>query len=136
MSLSFDDFLFSGVKTLRKIEANRKEDEGILGDGEFLENALAQAEEKFERKYHLKVKGFDFEKVVDRVAELTGREPAEVLALGRHKKGIATRSILHLMFLGDAGIGYQPDSMGAGVKNFTTGSEYGGNPRRTTGQRL
>jgi len=43
MSLSFDDFLFSGVKALRKIEANRKEDERILGDGEFVENALAQA---------------------------------------------------------------------------------------------
>jgi len=41
----------------------------------------------------------------------------------------------YLRFLGGAGIGYHPDSIGAGVKNFTTGSKYGGEPRRTTGQR-
>ena len=75
-----------------------------MGDGEFVGNALAQAEEKFERKYHLKAKGFDFEKVVDRVAELTGREPAEVLAVGRHKKGIATRSILCSWAMRELGI--------------------------------
>ena len=75
-----------------------------MGDGEFVEKALAQAEEKFECKYHLKAKGFDFEKVVDRVAELTGREPAEVLALGRRKKGIATRSILCSWAMRELGI--------------------------------
>jgi len=59
---------------------------------------------KFECKYHLKAKGFDFEKVVDRVAELTGREPAEVLAVGRHKKGIAARSILCSWAMRELGI--------------------------------
>ena len=68
--------------------------ERILGDGEFVENALAQAEENLERKYRFKAKGFDFEKVVDRVAELMDLEPAGVLAAGKYKKVIVARSIL------------------------------------------
>ena len=68
------------MKGLQKIGSYQKGDERLLGDSEFVENVLAQAEESLERKYHLKAKGFDFEKVVDRVPELTGLEPPEVLA--------------------------------------------------------
>jgi putative transposase len=85
---------WSAVKALRKMGAYQKGDERILGDGEFVENALAQAEENLERKYRFKAKGFDFEKVVGRVAELLGLEPAGVLAAGKYKKVIVARSIL------------------------------------------
>ncbi len=85
---------WSAVKALRKDGAYRKGDERILGDGEFVENVLAQAEEDLERKYHLRAKGFDFEKVVNRVAELTGLESTEVLAAGKYKKAVAARSLL------------------------------------------
>ena len=63
---------WSAVKALRKMGAYQKGDERILGDGEFVEEALAQAEESLERKFHLKARGYDFGKVVDRVAEVTG----------------------------------------------------------------
>jgi len=95
---------WSAVKAMRKIGAYQKGDERILGDGQFVENALAQAEENLERKYHLKAKGFDLEKVVDRVAELTGLEPAEVLAFGRHKRVIAARSIVCFWAMRELGI--------------------------------
>ena len=95
---------WSAVKAMRKVGAYQKGDERILGDGQFVENALAQAEENLERKYHLKAKGFDLEKVVDRVAELTGLEPAEVLAFGRHKRVIAARSIVCFWAMRELGI--------------------------------
>jgi REP element-mobilizing transposase RayT len=95
---------WSAVKAMRKVGAYQKGDERILGDGQFVENALAQAEENLERKYHLKAKGFDLEKVVERVAELTGLEPAEVLALGRQKRVIAARSIVCFWAMRELGI--------------------------------
>ena len=85
---------WSALRALRKRGAYQKGDERILGDGDFVDRALAQAEESFERKYHLKSKGYDFGKIVDRVAELTGLGSAEVLSSGRHKTVLTARSIL------------------------------------------
>ncbi|MBW2165123.1 MAG: hypothetical protein JRG74_03170 [Deltaproteobacteria bacterium] len=41
----------------------------------FVKKVLAQAKENFERKYHLKSNGFNFEKVLGRVAELLDLKP-------------------------------------------------------------
>ncbi len=92
------------MKALRKRGGYQKGDERILGDGEFVERALAQAEETFERRYRLQAEGYDFGKVVERVAELTGLEAAEVLALGKYKKVIAARSILCFWAVRELGI--------------------------------
>jgi len=85
---------WSAVKVLRRMGAYQKGDERILGNGEFVEEALAQAEERLERKYHLRAKGYDFGKVVNRVAELTGIDSAGVLSAGKYKRVLAARSIL------------------------------------------
>ena len=82
------------VKALRNKGVYQKGDERILGDGEFVESVLAQADEKLERKFHLKAQGFDFERVVDRVAELLNLKRREVLASGKYKKVIAARSLV------------------------------------------
>ena len=95
---------WSAVKALRKVGAYRKGDERILGDGEFVENVLAQAGEDLERKHHLRAKGFDFEKVVNRVAELTGLESAEVLGAGKYQKVIAARSLVCFWAVRELGI--------------------------------
>jgi putative transposase len=47
-----------------------------------------------ERRFHLQAKGFDFDKVVDRVAVLMGLRRAEVLASGKYKKVIVARSLV------------------------------------------
>ena len=70
----------------------------------FVESVLAQAEEDLERKYRLKAKGFDFEKVVNRVAELLGLQRAEVLAAGKYKKVIAARSLVCFWAVRELGI--------------------------------
>jgi REP element-mobilizing transposase RayT len=95
---------WSAVKALRRVGAYRKGDERILGDGEFVENVLAQAEEERERKCHLRAKGFDFEKVVSRVAELTGMESSEILSAGRYRKVIAARSLVCFWAVRELGI--------------------------------
>ena len=60
----------------------------------FVKKVLAQAKENFERKYHLKSNGFNFEKVLGRVAELLDLKPEQVLAVGKYKKTVAARSLL------------------------------------------
>ncbi|MDO9585319.1 MAG: transposase [Syntrophales bacterium] len=95
---------WSAVKALRKAGAYRKGDERILGDWGFMENVLAQAKEDLERKYHLRARGFDFEKVVNRVAELTGIESSEVLSAGKYKKVTAARSLVCFWAVRELGI--------------------------------
>jgi chromosomal replication initiation ATPase DnaA len=82
------------AKALRKAGALQKGDERILGDGEFVEKVLAQAQEAFERKYRLKAKGLDIDKVAERVAEMVGIDPAGVWAAGKQPKWVQARSLL------------------------------------------
>ncbi len=64
------------VKGLRKKGAYQKGDERILGDREFVEEALSRAGDSLERRYRLRARGYDFEKVAKRVAEVTGMDRA------------------------------------------------------------
>jgi len=58
----------------------------------------------FERKYHLKSNGFNFEKVPGRVAELLDLKPEQVLAIGKYKKTVAARNLLCFWATSDLGI--------------------------------
>jgi len=89
-----DSYLLEAIKALRRIGAYQNGDERILGDSDFIKKVLAQAKDNFERKYHLKSNGFNFEKVLGRVAELLDLKPEQVLAVGKYKKTVAARSLL------------------------------------------
>jgi chromosomal replication initiation ATPase DnaA len=89
---------------LRRIGAYQKGDERILGDSAFVKKVLAQAKENFESKYHLKSNGFNFEKVIGRVAELLDLKPEQVLAVGKYKKTVAARSLLCFWATSELGI--------------------------------
>ena len=82
----------------------QKGDERILGDGEFVEKVLAQAKEAFERKYRLKAKGIDIDKVAARVAEIVGIDPAEVWAAGKQPKLVQARSLLCYWAISELGV--------------------------------
>ena len=84
---------WSAVKTLRKAGAFQKGDERILGDGEFVEKALSQAEEAFVRKYRLKAKGIDVDRIAERVADIMGMAPEAVWASGKQPKIVKARSL-------------------------------------------
>ena len=74
---------WDALKGLRKIKAYMKGDERILGNSDFVETVLKSCQDEFDRKYLLKASGYDFDKVVDRVAKVLEINRAEVLSSGR-----------------------------------------------------
>ncbi len=55
-----------------------KGDERILGDSDFLMDALKAPDEELERKYRLTAEGYTLEKLADRVAGVLGVEPKDL----------------------------------------------------------
>jgi len=85
---------WAAAKALRKANALQKGDERILGDGDFVEAVLSEANEAYERKYRLIAKGIDVDTVTQKVAQIVGIEPTQVWAAGKHPKVVQARSLL------------------------------------------
>lgn len=85
---------WEAVKRLRLKGQDRvKGDVRILGEGDFVEQVLVRAEEKFTRTYELRRLGFDIEKVEQRVAEVMGMPVEEVRKKGRERHRVEARSL-------------------------------------------
>ena len=72
----------------------QKGDERIVGDSNFVEEVLSQANERLEQKYRMSAKGLSPERLTERVAELTGMTVAEVMDSGKDRRSSKARSIL------------------------------------------
>jgi len=70
-----------------------KSDERILGDSDFVDSVLAQAEEPYTRQCALRRRGYDQEKIAERVAEIYGIKVGEVFARGRQQRRVSARSL-------------------------------------------
>lgn len=70
-----------------------KSDERILGDSDFVDSVLAQAEEAYTRQCALRRRGYDLEKITERVAGIYGIKVGEVLARGRQPQRVSARSL-------------------------------------------
>ena len=53
-----------------------------LGDGDFVDDVSSQAEEHLEERYRLQAKGYDLEKLIERVGELLEMSPEEIMERG------------------------------------------------------
>jgi len=84
---------WAAVIAMRSFEKPQKADERILGDGDFVEHALAQAEEQLEKKYALQARGYDLDKVAKRVSEVMRLELSLVWAPGRERQRVEARSL-------------------------------------------
>lgn len=82
------------LKGLRKVGIRVKGDERILGDSDFVEIVLKSAEEELEQKYDLKARGYDFDRVAQRVAEVMEIETEQVTAFGKSPQTVKARSLL------------------------------------------
>jgi len=82
------------LKGLRKVGIRVKGDERILGDSDFVKNVLKSAEEELEQKYDLKARGYDFDRVAQRVAEVMEIETERVTAFGKSPQTVKARSLL------------------------------------------
>ena len=92
---------WSAVKAFRRSEQRVKSDERILGDGDFVENVLKEAQEDLERSYSLKATGYDFDWLVSRVAQSLRIEPKDVMAPGKYFRTVKARSLLRRARTGD-----------------------------------
>lgn len=82
------------VKKIRKKGQDRiKGDQRILGDSDFVMNVLAQAEERFNRSYDLKSRGYDLDVVEKRVCEIFEVEPDELYSSSREKTRALARGL-------------------------------------------
>ncbi len=84
---------WSAIKSLRKANIHIKSDERLLGDSDFVERVLKAAEESWERKYDLKAKGYDLDKLAERVAAIYSIDPEEIFRPGKQPVKVKARSL-------------------------------------------
>jgi putative transposase len=85
---------WSEVKRLRGHgQVHVMSDERILGDSEFVETLLSQAEENYERHYMLKRQGYTIDSIADRVAEIFEMEPNEIFSKGKQHRKVQAKSL-------------------------------------------
>jgi REP element-mobilizing transposase RayT len=82
------------VKAMRRAAIRFKGDERILGESEFVERVLKDARDRLERNYDLAARGYDFERVVARVAEVLGIDFRAVLRRDKQPQTVRARSLL------------------------------------------
>ena len=85
---------WANVKAMRRAKIFKKADERILGDGDFVQEVLAKAEEKLKRRFVLQAKGVSLESVADRVAELFNIPTSELWLPGKHRQRARAKSLL------------------------------------------
>jgi len=83
------------VKKLRLSGQDRiKSDQRILGESDFVLDVLSEADDHFSRKYRLRNRGFDFEKVAASVSSLFDLEKEYIIARGRQRDRVMARDLL------------------------------------------
>jgi REP element-mobilizing transposase RayT len=82
------------VKALREAKIFYKSDERILGDSDFVENVLANANEQMERKCALQAAGLDLDGLAEIVSKITGVEPSRIFSPGKKRSRVRARSLL------------------------------------------
>ena len=82
------------VKKIRLSGHDRiKSDQRILGESDFVMGVLAKANEKYERFYELKRKGYDLKKIEQRITEIYDIEKSDIYSKGRRKVQAEARSL-------------------------------------------
>jgi REP element-mobilizing transposase RayT len=82
------------IEALREEGIRLKGDERILGDSQFVLDVLNAGDERLERKHLLRAQGYDFQKVVDRVADLLEINPVDVTRSGKQAQTVKARSLV------------------------------------------
>ena len=95
---------WAALKAMRRLKMAQNSDERILGDGDFVEQVLAQAQEQMERRYELQARGYDLDKIAKRVSQVMGLELSEIWAPGKERKRVNARSVLCYWAVREVGI--------------------------------
>jgi hypothetical protein len=96
---------WSEVKRFRlKGQSHIMSDERILGESEFVDSVLSQANERYERRYELKRRGYDLDRFAKRVAEIYGMGKDEIFSKGQQQRKVKARSLLCYWAVKEAGM--------------------------------
>ena len=96
---------WAAVKKMRLKGQDRiKGDERILGDGDFVSALLSEANEQLDRRYELKTKRYDLEKVGQKVSEIYGIQTEEIYSRGRRAVQVEARDLLCYWAVREIGI--------------------------------
>ena len=96
---------WKALSALRSEAVRLKGDERILGDSDFVEAVLKEADEKLERRYRLKTEGFSLQQVAGRVAEVLDIAVERVWEKNRRPQVVAARSLLCFWANSELGMG-------------------------------
>ena len=97
---------WSEVRKLRRTGQDRmKGDERILGDGDFVMDVLSEANERMDRRYELRSRGYTIEKLEERVLEIYRIDREELYSKGRQKVRADARSVFCYWAVRELGVG-------------------------------
>lgn len=81
-----------------------KSDERILGERNFVADVLSRADEKFNRRWELRRRGYDLVRVAERVAEIYAMNSGDLFSRGRQKERVEARSLLCFWAVRELGV--------------------------------
>ena len=85
---------WAALTAMRRESDRVKSDERILGDSDFVNSVLRQADEQLENRYRLKTEGFDFDDIAERVAQVMNLPTETVWEKSRRPPVVQARSLL------------------------------------------
>ena len=96
---------WEAVKKLRLRGQDRiKGDERILGESDFVMEILTEADEKYNRQYELRSRGYDLDKIAERVAAVYDVDPKYIFKKGRQRVRVEARDLLCYWAANELGI--------------------------------
>ena len=112
---------WAAAKALRKAKTYMKGDERILGDSDFVQESLKQAEEQLEQKYKIQSQGYDIDKIARRVGDLMDMSAEQVFAAGKNRQIVRARSLLCYWAVRQCGITMVSLSKRLGITSAAVG---------------
>jgi len=95
---------WASVKALRRDKAYMKGDERILGDGDFVNEVLAKAQEDYEKRYRLASMGLTVDDVAVHVAQLMQMPVEQIWLPGKRRALVQARSLLCFWSVRELGV--------------------------------
>ena len=84
---------WSLIEQVRKANIHNKSDERILGDSDFVDDVLKAADESLQRRYALKAKGWDQDRLAEKSARIYGLEREQLYTPGKQPAKVKARSV-------------------------------------------
>jgi REP element-mobilizing transposase RayT len=85
---------WAALKDLRQSREHFKSDERILGESDFVKSVLEEQNEMLEQRYRLQEQGYDFEKILGRVADLFEMQIEQIRQPSKEPKRVCARSLV------------------------------------------